>query len=121
MFLCLAAWIAQAKSQKLTECERIDNQNRQTAKQLCSIAVLGGALGGNNLINTHLSGVLPSVITFPIINGGVILVTTIMSKLFFKEKLSLLQKNRHSYWCCFYIMHNHSRRVGLKLLSYKFI
>ena len=45
-----------------------------------------------NKTNTYLSGVLPSVLVFPITNGGVILATTLLSVLFFKEKLSLLQK-----------------------------
>ena len=49
-------------------------------------------MGLVNKTNTYLSGVLPSVIVFPVINGGVILATTIVSRFIFKEKLSLLQK-----------------------------
>ena len=39
-----------------------------------------------NIINTYLSGRLPSAVVFPVINGGSIFLTTIMSVLFFKEK-----------------------------------
>ena len=61
-------------------------------QQLIFTIAIGVSLGLINIINTYLSGVLPSIIVFPIINGGYILITTVMSALFFKEKLSLLQK-----------------------------
>lgn len=38
--------------------------------------------------NLYLSGALPSMITFPCLNGGEILVTTLCSVVIFKEKLS---------------------------------
>lgn len=53
---------------------------------------LGVVMGLVNKLNTFLSGVLPSILVFPVINGGVILTTALCSKLFFKEKLTMLQK-----------------------------
>lgn len=38
--------------------------------------------------NLYLSGALPSIITFPCLNGGEILVTMLCSVTIFKEKLS---------------------------------
>ena len=54
--------------------------------------VLGMIMGLVNKTNTYLSGILPSVIVFPVINGGVILTTTVLSFALFKEKLTLFQK-----------------------------
>ena len=61
-------------------------------KQYGFTIALGAVMGLVNKTNTYLSGVLPSVIVFPIINGGVILSTTVLSMLIFKEKLSKRQK-----------------------------
>ena len=47
---------------------------------------LGVIIGGLNLLNTYLSGVLPSVVVFPAINGGAIFLTTLLSAIVFKEK-----------------------------------
>ena len=47
---------------------------------------LGVIIGGLNLLNTYLSGVLPSVVVFPAINGGAIFLTTLLSAIIFKEK-----------------------------------
>ena len=47
---------------------------------------LGVIIGGLNLLNTYLSGVLPSVVVFPAINGGAIFLTTALSAIIFKEK-----------------------------------
>ncbi len=47
---------------------------------------LGVIIGGLNLLNTYLSGALPSVVVFPAINGGAIFLTTLLSAIVFKEK-----------------------------------
>jgi len=46
---------------------------------------------GYNWLNVHLTGVLPSVIFFPVFNGGVILGSSVMGRLCFREKLTRLQ------------------------------
>lgn len=53
--------------------------------------VLGLILGFHNKICTYLSGVLPSALYFPIVNGGVIVMTAIISSLILREKLSKRQ------------------------------
>ena len=45
----------------------------------------------NNFLNLKLSGVMPSQVFFPIVNGVPILSLTLCSKVFFKEKLSKRQ------------------------------
>ena len=64
---------------------------KQKVLEIIFIAILGVSLGAIHSINTNLSGLLPSAVAFPVINGGVIILTTVLSKLFFKEKLTLLQ------------------------------
>ncbi len=49
--------------------------------------VTGIIIGAINLINLYLSGKMPSVIFFPIVNGGVIVLSGIASMVLFKEKL----------------------------------
>ena len=54
------------------------------------------ALGGvasalNNVINLYLSGAMESAILFPILNGGHLILVTVLSILLYKEKLSLKQ------------------------------
>lgn len=53
-----------------------------------SMIITGVFLGAINFINLYLSGKMPSVIFFPIVNGGVIILSGIASLLIFKEKLS---------------------------------
>ena len=47
--------------------------------------------GAVNLINLYLSGKLPSIILFPILNGGVIVLSGAAALIIFKEKLSCKQ------------------------------
>ena len=47
----------------------------------------GAAMGAVNLINLFLSGVMDKHIFFPIVNGGLIFLTTIAAVIFFREKL----------------------------------
>ena len=54
------------------------------------------AIGGvtaalNNQFNLYLSGVMPSAVFFPIVNGGGLVLSTAASVLLFREKLSVRQ------------------------------
>lgn len=60
-------------------------------KLIAFTVLLGAIIGLVNKINTYLSGVFPSIIVFPIINGGAILLSAVLSRLIFKEKLSWIQ------------------------------
>ncbi len=62
---------------------------RSSALGLAVLAGIGS--GTTNLMNLYLAGVLPSVIMFPIFNGGVILINAIVARVFFKEKMSVMQ------------------------------
>lgn len=53
--------------------------------------VLGLILGFHNKICTYLSGVLPSALYFPVVNGGVIVMTAVISAIILREKLSKRQ------------------------------
>lgn len=53
--------------------------------------ILGLILGFHNKICTYLSGVLPSALYFPIVNGGVIVMTAVISAIMLREKLSKRQ------------------------------
>lgn len=91
----LIAWIFQnGKESENTRGSQMNSSEkiRVPFKQYGFTIALGAVMGIINKTNTYLSGVLPSVIVFPIINGGVILSTTILSMLIFKEKLSKRQK-----------------------------
>ena len=62
-------------------------------KKFYSLAIITGICTGFiNIINIYLSGALPSIIVFPVINGGIIIFTTVAAMLFFKEKLTTTQK-----------------------------
>lgn len=50
--------------------------------------VTGIIIGAINLINLYLSGAMPSIIFFPTVNGGVIILSGLASVLVFKEKIS---------------------------------
>ena len=49
--------------------------------------ICGGCTFGMNYINLKLSGVLPSQLFFPLINGSAIILSSVMSVLIFKERL----------------------------------
>jgi len=51
----------------------------------------GVIIGATNKVNLWLSGALPSIVFFPIINGGVIILSGIASVILFKEKLTKAQ------------------------------
>ncbi len=57
---------------------------------LLTVLFCAGGVGValNNLINLYLSGVVESAIFFPIVNGGGLILITIASLVFFREKLT---------------------------------
>lgn len=52
----------------------------------------GVIIGVTNQVNLWLSGVLPSIVFFPIVNGGVIILSGIAAVVLFREKLTKAQK-----------------------------
>lgn len=56
------------------------------------LMVTGGVCAAlNNKLNLYLSGVMPSMIFFPLVNGGGLILTTLSAFLLFRERLSLRQ------------------------------
>ncbi len=56
-------------------------------KDYAAMIITGIFVGAINLICLYLSGKLPSIIFFPIVNGGVIILSGLASIFLFKEKL----------------------------------
>lgn len=57
---------------------------------LCTLALAVCVVGANKL-NLYLSGVMPGIIFFPAVNGGCLVVSSIMSGIVFKEKFNALK------------------------------
>ena len=48
-------------------------------------------IGAVNIINLYLAGVMPKVIFYPVVNGGLIIATLLAAVIFFKEKINMKQ------------------------------
>lgn len=69
-----------------------DKKNFKDKKNLIPLAMIcGGCTFGMNYINLKLSGLLPSQLFFPLINGSAIILSSLMSMIVFKERLSKKQ------------------------------
>lgn len=68
--------------------------DKKSAPSLLAVLFIGAGVGIalNNLINLYLSGVVDSAIFFPVVNGGGLILITIASFIFFKEKLTVRQR-----------------------------
>ena len=53
--------------------------------------IVGVCIGIVNKLNLYLSGKMPSIIFFPLVNGGLILLSAIVSIIFFKERMQKIQ------------------------------
>ena len=62
-----------------------------TKKHVIIALICGLCTFGMNFLNLRLSGLLPSQLFFPIVNGSAIVLSSVMSVLLFKEKLSKKQ------------------------------
>lgn len=60
-------------------------------KTIIQAGLTGIFIGAVHIINLYLAGVLPKVILFPAVNGGLIFVTLIADLIFFKERLNWKQ------------------------------
>ena len=69
-----------------------DKKNFKDQKNLIPLAMIcGGCTFCMNYINLKLSGLLPSQLFFPLINGRAIILSSLMSMIVFKERLSKKQ------------------------------
>ena len=77
-----------------TERSKLNSSNTsvvvENKKEFTITAIAGSGMGVcialANKINTYLSGVIPGVIFFPVVNGGSILLSMVVGFVFFKEK-----------------------------------
>lgn len=60
-------------------------------KHILFALVSGICIYGMNILNLKLSGILPSQLFFPLVNGSAIVLSSLISVVFFKEKLSRKQ------------------------------
>lgn len=58
---------------------------------LLLMILTGAAIGAINEINLYLSGAMPGIIFFPIVNGGVIILSALSAILLFRERLPKMQ------------------------------
>ena len=58
---------------------------------LFMMLVCGAGSAINHKLNLYLSGVIPSAVFFPLVNGGNLILITICAVIFFKERLSIKQ------------------------------
>ena len=89
--VCNAALLCYTKHRDGTLTFRLEKPDRA---QLILIGVMVGAgicAAINNKLNLFLSGVIPSAVFFPIVNGGNLVLTTIVAVLVFRERLSKMQ------------------------------
>ena len=61
---------------------------RNRIKKFFLQPLLGLDIGGQNILNIYIVGVFPSAVSFPVMNGGVILMTAVISAVAFREKLT---------------------------------
>lgn len=71
--------------------EKAKPEKREKIINLFFIILFGMLFGAYQKVNTYLAGALPSVVVFPVLNGGVITFTAILSACVYKEKLSSKQ------------------------------
>lgn len=61
------------------------------SKAVLQPAISGVFMGVVNVVNLYLVGVMPTVIFFPIANGGLLIMTMLAAVVFFKEQLNVKQ------------------------------
>lgn len=66
-----------------------DKRKRKFFLPLCF--ALGVVFAVQNLNNTYITGLLPSAVVFPLLNGGIILCTSVAACIFFREHLRKMQ------------------------------
>lgn len=61
------------------------------SKAIVQPIVSGVFMGSVNVVNLFLIGVMPSVIFFPIANGGLLIMTVLAAVVFFRESLKAIR------------------------------
>ena len=87
-FLCSALmniplWKVSARKEKETF--------KAKSKETVLAFVSGAFIGVTHIINLFLSSVMPKIVFFPLVNGGLVFVTLLAGVIFFKERFSKTQ------------------------------
>ena len=91
------SWLCKRRTKKTCPQETTGQKKEETSdtgarlRFFLLLLLMGVLLGLTNKTNAFLAGVLPGVIVFPFLNGGVIVTTTLLSALLYKEKPSAKQ------------------------------
>ena len=84
VYSCVSYMIIRNKQKKSQE-----TYGKDFGVVLLVIMVISGiCVAVNNKVNLDLSGKIPSVIFFPVVNGGGLILSTLASVIIFREKLS---------------------------------
>ena len=75
----------------LTKKEKGKKAHKKTLKSIAVPICLGVCVGLLNFLNLSLSGKIPSIIQFPIYNVGSMLLTSGISAVIYKDKITILQ------------------------------
>jgi drug/metabolite transporter (DMT)-like permease len=65
---------------------------RSGGKRLIFALIMGVCMGIANKLNLWLSGTLPAAVMFPCVNGGCIVMTSVLSAVFLKERIKRKQQ-----------------------------
>lgn len=92
-FLIIAFIISAAYSAvSATVCRKSSPSKVRWNFPLILLAVLAGIFAAfNNEINLYLVGVVETVVFFPVVNGGGLILTALVSVIFFKERFTVKQ------------------------------
>ncbi|MBQ2915541.1 MAG: hypothetical protein IJE51_01995 [Clostridia bacterium] len=84
--ISLFIWLTQTKGEYKSERKALLDP-----KLIGMFLFIGFVIAFTNKVNLYLSGVMPSIIFFPLVNGGALLLTVLAGFVIFKEKLSKKQ------------------------------
>ena len=89
----LACFLATAvvKKQKSNDSTTTKATKKDAILMLLLMIISGVCVAANNNLNLYLSGVIPSAIFFPLVNGGGLVLITLTALIIFREKLSKKQ------------------------------
>lgn len=88
-FLVLALSGALLLSLLLAFLFRGERENVAFTGGLTAAALICGVIfGGANILNLKLSGLVPATVQFPLVNGGTIILTAVMGRIVYRERLT---------------------------------
>ena len=85
-FLAIAFAICSAASFALACVKKTPDS--ATKREWIPTCICGLCVGAANLLNLYLAGILPAMVTFPVLNGGVIVAAAVAASLIYREKIS---------------------------------